>query len=83
MIYPKQIEDAVKLLQSGLSQRKVAAKLHISKASVGKIARGKLKRKPRPERWEDKPPFGNQVARCRECGAMVYQPCLACRVRNS
>jgi DNA-binding XRE family transcriptional regulator len=79
------VEEIRRLLDEGtLSQRKIAAKLGISRGTVGAIASGKrglYGREPDPDEPEltalDTPP-----ERCRGCGAMVHMPCLLCRTRR-
>ncbi len=74
-----------RLLDEGqLSQRKIAAKLGVSRGSVGAIASGKrglYGRDPEEAHPElcslDLPP-----ERCPSCGGMVYMPCVLCRARR-
>ena len=79
------VQEIRRLLDEGqLSQRKIAAKLKVSRGTVGSIAsgrRGLFGREPEAERSElcslDLPP-----ERCPGCGAMVYMPCVLCRTRK-
>ncbi len=71
------------LTVGGLSQRKIAKMVGISRATVGAIADG-----TRPDyearrhaRQEDYPETLGPLARCGGCGGMVYTPCRLCRVR--
>ena len=72
------------LAEGRLSQRQIAQLLGVSRGTVNAIALG---RRPdyaaRPGRPPDDftPPSG-PPRRCRECGALVQMPCLACRVRQ-
>jgi hypothetical protein len=78
-------EDIRRLLEEGeLSQRKIAAKLGVSRGTVGAIASGKrgiYGSEPDPEkpglRSLDLPP-----ERCSGCGGTVYMPCVLCRARR-
>ncbi len=73
------------LLDRGeLSRRAIARRLGVSRNTVGAIARGERPdydalRRMR-ERREVPAPAG-PPRRCPTCGAMVYPPCVACRVR--
>jgi transcriptional regulator with XRE-family HTH domain len=78
------VEDVLRLLgEKKLSQRKIAKRIGISRATVGSIASGK--RLPS----EDRIPLGNDdfdrplgpPTRCKGCGGMVYLPCRLCQVR--
>jgi hypothetical protein len=65
-----------------LSQRRVATQVGVSRGTVHAIARGKRVERVHAFRedelgWRDAPP-----ERCPRCGALVYMPCLACRVRE-
>lgn len=71
------------LAAGGLSQRKIAEQVGISRGTVNAIARGK-----RPDyvaRWvlsgNDFTPPGGRPVRCPGCGGMVQMPCLLCHVR--
>jgi len=79
------VEEIRRLLDEGsLSQRKIAARLGVSRGTVNSIASGKrglFGREPvaaGPDLYDpDQPP-----ERCRGCGALVYMPCLLCRTRR-
>ncbi|MCG8448097.1 MAG: helix-turn-helix domain-containing protein [Pirellulales bacterium] len=79
------VEEVRRLLDEGqLSQRKIAAKLGVSRGTVGAIAsgrRGIYGREPNGEdlflSCTDLPP-----ERCPTCGGMVYKPCVLCRARE-
>jgi len=71
------------LTDSGLSQRKIARRLGVSRGTVNAIARGKRPDHAggRPRSMEDWTTMIGPVARCPRCGGMVQMPCLACRIR--
>lgn len=79
------VEEVKRLLDEGkLSQRKIAAKLGVSRGTVGSIANGKRGIYGRePDHSEptlccpDLPP-----ERCPSCGGMVYMPCVLCKARE-
>ncbi len=83
MIAQAKVKETERLLAVGnLSQRRIAALVGVSRATVASIASGN-----RPDyearmmaRLEDNRPLG-PLARCGGCGGMVYMPCLLCRVR--
>jgi hypothetical protein len=71
------------LLQGGLSQRKIASQLGVSRGTVNAIALGKRSDFSAPRRRENEgfvPPAGLHV-RCNGCGCKVQMPCLACYIR--
>jgi Helix-turn-helix len=79
------VQEIRRLLDAGtLSQRKIAARLGVSRGTVGAIAsgqRGLFGREPvaaGPDLYDpDQPP-----ERCGGCGALVHMPCLLCRTRR-
>ncbi len=84
MIRPEQVTEIKRLLRVGLTQRATARAMGISKTAVGEIAKGIDRPRLRMEsKKRERRPFGKEIARCRECGGMVYMPCYACRIRNS
>ena len=84
MIAPAKICEVQRLLEAGgLSRRKIAKMVGISRVVVGAIADG-----TRPDyearrhaRQEDYPETLGPLGRCGGCGGMVYAPCRLCRVR--
>ncbi len=73
------------LARGELSQRAIARQVGVHRNTVGAIARGArpdydAMRRVR-QRREIPPPDGPQ-RRCPTCGALVYPPCVACRVRE-
>ena len=79
------VEEIRRLLdEAKLSQRKIAAKLGVSRGTVGAISngqRGIYGREHDPHEPDlcslDLPP-----ERCPGCGGMVYVPCVLCRARR-
>src|SRR5688500_17918662 len=68
--------------EGGLSQRAIAARLNVSRGTVGNIACGRRGLHGAVENdvpdWRE----GPQLARrCRGCGGRVYEPCLLCQAR--
>ncbi len=79
------VEEIRRLLVEGqLSHRKIAAKLSVSRGTVGAIAsgrRGMFGHEPDADGLS----LNSQSAlaeRCPTCGARVYKPCLLCRSRE-
>jgi len=78
------VEEIRRMLDEGqFSHRKIAAKLKVSRGTVGAIAsgrRGIYGREPDPDAIGlaclDLAP-----ERCLSCGAMVYKPCVLCNAR--
>jgi len=82
MLDPARVAEVKRLLAEGLSNRKVAARTGVSRQTVNRIASGK-----RPDYGPKKPQpgaivFSGPARRCPKCGALVYPPCYACRVRS-
>jgi hypothetical protein len=83
MLALAKVKAAERLLSEGkLSHRRIARTVGMSRASVGAIALG---RRPDYEARElaraaQEEPLG-PLARCPQCGGMVYTPCRLCRVR--
>ena len=85
MIAATLVDEIKRLLrEGGLSQRKIARRLAVSRGTVNAIALGKRPecKSRRTEAGEDFFPPTGPVARCRGCGAMVRMPCLACQIRT-
>jgi hypothetical protein len=84
MLAMAKVKEVERLLLEGrLSQRKIAAIVGISRATVSAIAAG---RRPDYEarlaaRASELEPLG-PIVRCGGCGGRVYSPCRACRVRS-
>jgi transposase len=84
MIAEAKICEVQRLLTvGGLSHRKIAKMVGISRATVGAIASGKRPdyEARRHARLEDYPETLGPLARCGGCGGLVYTPCRLCRVR--
>jgi len=78
------VEEIRRLLDEGqLSHRKIAAKLDVSRGTVGAIASGRRGIYGREPNSEDSSLACQDFApeRCRHCGAMVYKPCVLCNAR--
>jgi len=78
------VEEIRRLLDEGqLSHRKIAAKLDISRGTVGAIASGRRGIYGREPAADDLSLACQDLApqRCRSCGAMVYKPCVLCNAR--
>lgn len=77
-------EEIDRLLRQGnLSQRSIAAQLHVSRGVVGAIARGdrKLFGRELPAKYSPLTPT-SPPTRCSRCGYRVYLPCIICRTRE-
>ncbi|MEM6329159.1 MAG: hypothetical protein AAF790_02805 [Planctomycetota bacterium] len=72
------VREICRMLDEGeLSQRKIAAKLGVSRGTVGALAtgrRGRYGREPDAEQEIAGPP-----QRCGGCGMKVTMPCVYCR----
>lgn len=79
------VQEIDRLLQEGeLSQRKIAARLGVSRGTVGAIAsgrRGLYGKDPHDNHREPLPPQ-SPPRRCKRCGYYVHMPCLICRSRD-
>src|SRR5262245_33982284 len=79
------VEEIQRLLDEGkLSQRKIAARLGVSRGTVGAIAngqRGLYGREPGPDAAHPLAPLG-PPERCPRCGFLVYMPCMVCNTRD-
>ena len=77
-----------KLLSLGMSQRRVASKLGVARATVGAIAsdkRGLHGREESSEASDDDdlwPLSAGDFVRCPECGAKALLPCVSCNARR-
>ena len=83
MLAMAKVKEAERLLLEGrLSQRKIAAFVGISRATVSAIARGRRAdyEARLAARASELEPLG-PIARCSGCGGRVYSPCRACCVR--
>ena len=82
MIGPTVIEEIQRLLaEGGLSQRKIAKVMMVSRGTVTAVASGKRRPYyPRPEDSDEQ--FMGPVRRCPGCGGMATMPCRACRIRE-
>ena len=82
MIGPTVIEEIQRLLaEGGLSQRKIAKVMMVSRGTVTAVASGKRRAYyPRPEDSDEQ--LVGPVRRCPGCGGMTTTPCRACRIRE-
>jgi transcriptional regulator with XRE-family HTH domain len=83
MIALAKVKETERLLATTeLSQRKIAARVGISRATVAAIASGKHRDYEARliARMEESQPLG-PLARCAGCGGMVYMPCRLCKIR--
>jgi hypothetical protein len=83
MLSAYEIELVTKLALEKHSQRSISRITGVSRESVRSILGGK---RPdydaiRREKEREKVVFTETIARCPTCGARVYVPCLACRIR--
>ena len=77
-------EEIDRLVRQGnLSQRSIAAQLHVSRGVVSAIARGdrKLFGRELPAEYSPLTPTSPPI-RCPSCGYRVYLPCIICRTRE-
>jgi hypothetical protein len=80
--YPPAIrQEAIRLLGRGLSLKQVSQRTGVSRSVLCRVRKG--------ESWRRRN-FGSKAAifsgqskgRCPTCGAVVYLPCLACKLRG-
>lgn len=79
------VQEIDRLLQEGkLSQCKIAARLGVSRGTVGAISNGRRGLHGKEPRADDDGPLVPMAPpeRCDCCGFMVYMPCLICRARE-
>ena len=84
MIRAAVVDEIRRLLgQRRLSQRKIAARIGVSRSTVNAIALGRRADFPARLSRDDRdftPPSG-LPARCPGCGGLVQMPCLLCFLR--
>jgi NADH pyrophosphatase NudC (nudix superfamily) len=78
------IKEIDALLRQGeLSHRRIASRLHVSRAVVSAIANGRRGIHGKEEKGKYSPLTPTLPAkRCPKCGHRVYPPCLICLVRE-
>ena len=79
------IQEIHRLLGEGqLSQRQIAARLDVSRGTVGAIASGRRGLKGKGGEGGALPAHTARCrpARCRHCGYRVYAPCRICLARD-
>lgn len=83
MIAPAVVREIRDLLAGGgLSQRKIAQRVGVSRGTVNAIARGKRPDYlPRRQPADGLIPPSGPPRRCPGCGGMVQMPCLVCHLR--
>jgi len=79
MLRHEQVEKVKQLLATNISQREVSRITGVSRDSVRRIFKGQWQLTAM--RLES---LGGRarIGRCRECGALVQLPCLACQLRR-
>ncbi len=85
MIAPETIAEIRRLLaEKRHSQREIARRTGVCRGSVGSIASGRRRDgdDPMGSREDEFPVPSGPPARCPGCGAMVYLPCVLCRVQS-
>ena len=80
MLLPGKVKEIEKLLIEGLSQRKVAVRVGVSRNTVQVILQGKRKFKQEDDRIIYFDYFTQITKRCPICGAKVKLPCLKCQL---
>lgn len=85
MITPQVIREVKRLLEAGqMSQREIARRTGVSRATVGSVAMGRrpdyeqLEQERAAQHWRPQGP----PRRCPGCGGLVYLPCRLCRLRE-
>jgi len=73
----EQATAAAELVALGMSQRRTALAIGISRGTVGTIKAGKWKAHSKPKRIEE-PELG-PIGHCDQCGRKISLPCKACR----
>jgi hypothetical protein len=79
------VHEINRLLRTGeLSQRQIAARLQVSRGTVGAIASGRrgLNGKEDADQVPKPKTTRQQSMRCRHCGYRVYPPCRICIARE-
>ncbi|MGD9636618.1 MAG: helix-turn-helix domain-containing protein [Pirellulales bacterium] len=78
------VEEIARQLASGqLSQREIARRLGVSRATVSAVALGKRGLHGRTAALEPQEPERlDPPERCPKCGYLVHLPCLVCRTRE-
>jgi hypothetical protein len=80
MLRHEQVEKVKQLLSANVSQREISRITGVSRDSVRRIFKGQWQLAAM--RIESRGGGRPRVGRCRECGALVQLPCLACRLRH-
>ena len=80
------VDEVQRLLQEGrFSQRKIAARMGVSRGTVNAIALGRrlCRRQQRPAAERGFIPPTGPLVRCPGCGGRVQMPCLLCYIRTA
>jgi len=80
----EQIDEILRLLDSGQSQREIAKYLGISRGFITRLLQGTLKKRENEEPSISGWPQGigiGLINRCPSCGAKVFGGCAACYLR--
>ncbi len=82
MLADSVVSEIHRLLSEGrLSRRAIARQIGVSRGSVNLIANGQREaREGQPD--ERRRQKRGLARRCRQCGGLVYLPCLLCRART-
>ena len=80
MLPPGKVKQIERLLIEGLSQRKVAVRVGVSRNTVQVIFQGKRKFKQEDDRIIYFNYFTQITKRCPICGVKVKLPCLKCQL---
>jgi hypothetical protein len=76
------VHEAARLLHEGeLSHRQIAARLGVSRGTVGAIASGRRSLFGREKRLDLPSEPTTPPTRCPQCGYRVHMPCHICRIR--
>ncbi len=72
---------ALELLASGLSLKEVEKRTGVNRGTLSKVKRG-IYRWPMGDETKNVLFDPKSKARCRNCGALVFLPCIACELRK-
>lgn len=82
MIANETINEVKRLLHdTALSNRKIAARMGVSRGFVDGVANGKITERKERKQEEDALEQTGPKQRCPTCGGMVFMPCRLCHVR--
>lgn len=75
------VGEVAEFLEGGASEREAARRFGIARGTVAAIGARRHPRQRRPQGAALVLAFGGPARRCAGCGGLVYEPCVACRVR--